>query len=137
MIAQATSPLHAIAGATYLSLTTYRKNGDPVATPVWFAEAGGRLYLFTFPGAGKLKRIRHTARVTFAPCKVGGQLTGPVGEATARIVTDASEQRLALAELARKYGLIWHLYHALMGLARVLRRSPKVEHIYVAIEPAR
>jgi PPOX class probable F420-dependent enzyme len=131
-----TSPFTALGGAKYLSLTTFRKSGDPVATPVWFAEAGGRLYIFTFPGAGKVKRINHTTRATFAPCTVGGQVTGPINEATARIVSDEQEQRLSLTELARKYGLVWRVYHMLMGLARMLRRQPKAERVYLAIEAA-
>lgn len=123
--------------ASYISLTTFRKSGEPVATPVWFAEEAGILYLFTFPSAGKLKRIRHTARVTVAPCTLNGKVTGPAVEARARILTDEPAMAHADQTLARKYGLIWRIYHAVMGMMRVLRRKPKSVRVYVAIEPAR
>lgn len=122
--------------ASYMSLTTFRKNGAPVATPVWFAQKDESLYLFTFPSAGKLKRIRHTARVIVAPCTLNGKVTGPVSEARARVVIDTQEQALADKTLAKKYGLIWYSYNGLMGVMRVLQRRPRSERVYVAIEPA-
>lgn len=119
--------------ANYMSLTTFRKNGDPVATPVWFAEDAGNLYLFTFPGAGKLKRIRHTARVTVAPCTLNGKVTGPTIEAQARILTDEQAKAHADQTLAKKYGLTWRIYNAATGTIRALRRKPKSERVYIAI----
>src|SRR5215831_14260103 len=100
--------------ANYMSLTTFRKSGEPVATAVWFAEDDSILYLFTFPSAGKLKRIRHTARVTVAPCTLNGKVTGPTIEAQARILTDEQAKAHADLTLARKYGLTWRIYHAAM-----------------------
>jgi PPOX class probable F420-dependent enzyme len=123
--------------AKYMSLTTFRKNGEPVVTPVWFAEDAGSLYLFTFPEAGKVKRIRHTARVTVAPCTLNGKVTGPTIEAQARILTDEPAKEHADQTLARKYGLTWRIYNAATGAMRALRRKPKSERVYVAIEPAR
>jgi PPOX class probable F420-dependent enzyme len=121
--------------ASYISLTTFRKNGEPVATPVWFAERGGTLYLFTFPSAGKVKRIRHTARVTVAPCTATGKVNGPASEGVARILTEPADEALAERTLAKKYGLIWHLYDAAGEIGRVLRRRPKTPSVWLAIEP--
>ncbi len=134
MITQST-PFAALAGAKYLSLTTFRKSGEPVTTPVWFAQKAGKLYIFTFPGAGKVKRIRHTARVRIAPCTFNGKVTGPVCEARARIVTDEQEKALADATLAKRYGLTWRIYNGAMGALRIMRRRPKTERVYLAIEP--
>src|SRR5215472_5326665 len=120
-------------GAQYISLTTFRKSGEPVSTPVWFAQKNEALYLYTFPSAGKLKRIRHTAQVRIAPCTLNGKVTGPTSEAKARVVTDAQEKTLADQTLARKYGMTWRIYHAAMDALRVLRRRPKSERMYVAI----
>ena len=131
-----TTDFTALRGANYMSLTTFRKTGDPVSTPVWFAEDAGTLYFYTFPGAGKLKRIRHTPRVTVAPCTLGGKVTGPASEGKACILTEEAEQAHADQTLARKYALIWRLYHASMEVMRVIRRRPKSVRIYVAIEPA-
>jgi secondary thiamine-phosphate synthase enzyme len=122
--------------ARYISLTTFRKTGEPVATPVWFAEQDGTIYIFTFPGAGKVKRIRHTPRVTLAPCTVGGKVTGPTSEGRARILTEPAEEAWAERILAKKYGMTWRGYHALMGLGRAIRGKPKSQRVFLAIEPA-
>lgn len=93
-------------GHQFISLTTFRRTGTAVATPVWFAEVGDRLYVTTDPDAGKVKRIRHTARVTVAPCTFRGQTLGPTLEARARLLTPA-EYGAAEAALKAKYGLQW------------------------------
>ena len=88
----------------YVSLATYRRTGAEVATPVWFAAAGGRLYLVSAGDAGKVKRIRHTPRVRVAPCDVRGSVRGPWHEATAHLVTDPSLIERARMALRAKYG---------------------------------
>lgn len=95
-------------GHQFISLTTFRRTGAAVATPVWFAEVGGRLYVTTDPDAGKVKRIRHTARVIVVPCTFRGQTLGPALEAQARLLTPA-EYGAAEAALKAKYGLQWTL----------------------------
>jgi PPOX class probable F420-dependent enzyme len=122
--------------ASYISLTTFRKTGEAVPTPVWFAEREGTLYLFTFPGAGKVKRINHTARVTVAPCTLNGRVTGPAIEGKARVLTEPADEALAEQTLAKKYGIIWRLYHGVMGLGRVISRKPKSKSVWLAIDPA-
>jgi PPOX class probable F420-dependent enzyme len=57
-----------IRGRKYISLTTFRKNGVKVATPVWFGEDGDKLYVMTLSKMGKTKRIRNNPRVTVATC---------------------------------------------------------------------
>ncbi len=47
----------------YVSLTTFRKTGEAVVTPVWFAESKGTIYAGTGVSAGKIKRIRHTSEL--------------------------------------------------------------------------
>ncbi len=131
-----TTDFTALRGANYISLTTFRKTGEPVYTPVWFAQDDVALYLFTFPSAGKLKRIRHTPRVTVAPCTLRGKVTGPAIEGRARMLIEEAEQAHADQTLARKYGLIWRLYNGSMEMMRFILRRPKSERIYVAIEPA-
>jgi PPOX class probable F420-dependent enzyme len=92
-------------GRQYMSLTTFRKDGQPVPTPVWFARAGDKLYVFSDASAGKIKRIRNTSRVTVAPCTLRGDVLGPPLEATARILGSPAERKLADDALLRKYGL--------------------------------
>ena len=70
----------------YISLTTFRKTGVPVRTPVWFAEQEGKLYVFTNPKSGKVKRIRNNPQVRIAPSSIRGKVTGPEFAATARVL---------------------------------------------------
>jgi uncharacterized protein len=92
-------------GQKYLSLATFRKTGAAVHTPVWFVKNDDRLYLFTNPKSGKVKRIRNNPRVRIAPCTMRGRLTGAEFEATARIVTP-SEAEQGLRLMKKKYWLM-------------------------------
>jgi uncharacterized protein len=75
-----------IHGQKYISLTTFRKNGAGVATPVWFGEDDGKLYVMTRSDMGKTKRIRNNPQVRVAPCTIRGKVTGAEFAATARIL---------------------------------------------------
>ncbi len=92
----------AIREQKYISLTTFRKSGDGVATPVWFGEDGDRLYVMTRSDMGKAKRIRNNPRVTVAPCTIRGKVTGPEFAAVARILPPA-EHAHARQTINRKY----------------------------------
>jgi uncharacterized protein len=70
----------------YISLTTFRKTGVGVATPVWFGEEDGKLYVMTRSDMGKTKRIRNNPQVKVAPCTIRGKVTGPEFSATARLL---------------------------------------------------
>jgi uncharacterized protein len=91
----------------YLSLVTFRGNGVEVATPVWFAAAANRLYVFTAGESGKVKRLRRSSRARVAPCDARGRVDGPWRDATARLVDDERSIRLARGALQAKYG--WQL----------------------------
>ena len=62
---------------SYLLLTTFKRDGTAIPTPVWFAAAGGKLYVYSGKNAGKVKRIRATGRVEVCPCTMKGKPTGP------------------------------------------------------------
>ena len=72
----------------YLSLETYRKNGEAVRTPVWFVRDGDRLYIRTVAESGKVKRLRRNPRLRIALCDRLGNVTGPWVAATGREVRD-------------------------------------------------
>ena len=118
-----------------IALTTFRKTGQAVTTPVWFAISLGTIYVETHADAGKLKRLRHTARVTLAPCTYSGKVTGSVSEGNARILTESEEHTAASAALAKKYGRMRGLYHFVRNARRMLQRKAKVEVVYIAIDP--
>lgn len=91
-----------IQGQKYISLTTFRTTGKGVATPVWFGEEDGKLYVMTRSDLGKTKRIRNNPRVRVAPCTIRGTVTGPEFPATARILPP-EEQARARQAINRKY----------------------------------
>jgi uncharacterized protein len=92
----------AIHDQKYVSLTTFRKTGAAVATPVWFGEDNNKLYVMTRSDMGKTKRIRKNPQVRVAPCTIRGKLTGPDFAATARILP-AGDQARARQSINRKY----------------------------------
>ena len=105
-----------ISGQKYISLVTFRKNGAAVATPVWFGEENGKLYVMTRSDMGKFKRIRNNSKVRIAPCTMRGKVTGPEFSATTRIIPE-SEAAAARATINRKYWaarlpLIWRRTNA-------------------------
>ena len=84
----------------YIALTTYRRDGRPVTTPVWAAPLEGKLYIVTAKSTGKTRRVRATGRVRFAPCNANGRrILGEWQEGTGRIVHDEACQSEALAAL--------------------------------------
>ena len=91
-----------IRGQKYVSLTTFRKTGVGVATPVWFGEDDGRLYVMTRSDMGKTKRIRNHPQVRVAACTIGGKVTGTEFAATARILP-LTEHARARQAINQKY----------------------------------
>ena len=95
-----------IQGQKYISLTTFRKTGTGVATPVWFGEEDGKLYVMTISKMGKVKRIRNNPLVQVAPCTIRGKVTGDQFAATARLLPPEDFAR-ARKTITRKYWLAW------------------------------
>jgi uncharacterized protein len=97
----------------YIALTTYRRDGRAVTTPVWAAPLEGKLYVVTTQSTGKAKRVRATSRVRFAPCNMNGRrILGEWQPGTGHIVEDEARRSEALAALQRKYG--WQLSLAML-----------------------
>lgn len=92
----------AIRGQKYISLATFRKNGEKVATPVWFGEESDKLYVMTRSDMGKTKRIRNNPQVTVAPCTIRGRVTGTEVPAIARLLSP-EEHAHARQTINRKY----------------------------------
>ena len=116
-----------LAGHHYLALTTYRKNGTPVVTPVWFVSDGERLAIWTSLASGKVKRLRHTPRVHLAPSTHSGRLLGRVEAGVAHFVPSEQAGRWERAFQA-KYGWQQRLF-ALMW------RLQRQAHVYIEITP--
>lgn len=121
----------------YLSLTSFRRDGTPVATPVWFVADDGRLLVETDGGSYKVKRIRRDARVRVAVCDARGRLRGQPVDAVAEILPE-SERSGAERLMAQKYRvdrvLILPIYRLVMRLrGRGGRASDKP--VVLAIRP--
>jgi PPOX class probable F420-dependent enzyme len=95
---------------SYLNLETFRRNGEGVRTPVWFAQEGRTFLVITMAESGKAKRIRREGRVNIAPCRADGRLTGTWVPARAREITDPQRMEKANRLLNRKYGLLKKLF---------------------------
>lgn len=89
-------------------LTTYRRTGEAVATPVWVNPVSdGRIGFWTSMGSGKTKRMRHTPSVTVQPCSATGKVkpgTEPI-HGTAEMVQDGPLFDEVQAKGRKKYGL--------------------------------
>ena len=107
-----------LAGEQTILLTTYRRDGRPVGTPVNIAFEGERAFVRTWDTAGKFKRIRRNPDVEVGPSTLGGRPTGAPVRARARILEGEESARAARA-LARKHpfihGLAVPLAHRLRG----------------------
>jgi hypothetical protein len=113
-------PFYNLQGYQFMRLTTFRKNGEPVSTTVWFAQDGEKLYVLTPADAGKVRRIRNNAQVEVAPCSASGRLLGVTVEAMARILP-GDEAPHAIKALNRKYGFqkrVFDFFHMVQGVNR-------------------
>jgi PPOX class probable F420-dependent enzyme len=82
-----------LAKEKFVALTTYKRNGDAVAAPMWIVPDGHRLRAWTPADAWKVKRIRHDPRVALAVCSRTGKVQAdqPVFDGTAEVISDPEE----------------------------------------------
>ncbi|HNK62891.1 MAG TPA: PPOX class F420-dependent oxidoreductase [Anaerolineales bacterium] len=93
----------------YLNIETFRKNGEGIKTPVWFAQDGESLRIWTSASAGKTKRIRRDNRVRITPSTASGEATGEWTDAAAMVLDAADEIKQTEELFKRKYGLMFNL----------------------------
>jgi uncharacterized protein len=113
------------AAQKYISLETFKKNGQGVKTPVWFVLHNGALYAYTEADSWKVKRIRNNPRVRVAVCNVRGAVKGPWVDATASIV-EGDERLVADKLLDRKY-FLKVIFNFLTRINRHKRAMLKIE----------
>ena len=111
-------------------LTTYRRDGTPVATPVSIAFDGEHAYFRTWRDAWKAKRLANDPKVTVAPSTLRGEPTGPAVDARATLLQGADAIRAARA-LARRHRL---LQAVLVPLAHRLMRTRTLHYELIATE---
>ena len=93
-----------LSGQRYVSLTTFRKDGTAVATPVWLVGYEDGIAVWTGAGSGKVKRLRRNKAVTLAPCTFRGRVLGAAVTGRARLLTSEENARVR-ALIRRKYRL--------------------------------
>ena len=102
----------------FVSLTTFRRSGERVSTPVWIGRDGEALVVTTPEASGKVKRLRNNPRVEMRPCGRMGRVEEGVepAAAVAEIVTDAGSRERLTGIIREKYGLE---YRVIMGIERL------------------
>lgn len=114
----------ALGDEQYLSLTTFRKSGERVSTPMWVVRDGDALIMFTPQASGKVKRLRNSPRVELRPCNRMGRVKDgvePVG-GVAEVLTDEDSLERATGMIRRKYGLG---YRVVMAIERLIKFGPE------------
>ena len=86
----------------FVSLTTFRRSGEGVATPLWFARGHGCLYMVTHATSGKVRRLALNPDVEVARCTSAGRVTGPSYAGRALIIS-GDESRTAARAISRRY----------------------------------
>ncbi len=113
-----------LAAQKFVSLTTFKKSGDGVATPMWIGEDNGQLFFWTPADSYKVKRIRNNPRVTVVPCsRLGKPHDGAaVIEGTAEVIDDAATVDRLAEVIRHKYGVEFVI---VTFIERVLARGRK------------
>ncbi len=99
-----TSEVERLSRGNYMLVTTFRKDGTPVPTPVWVGADGEELIVWTQSTAGKVKRIRNNPVVELSECDLRGRPRGTSVRGIARIL-DAQGTEHGRRVLRKKYGL--------------------------------
>ena len=131
---------HPLASARFVALTTFRRTGAPVTTPVWFAPSlddPGLFAVITVDHTGKTKRLAHTDTVDLQACDVRGKVApgAPVFHGTARVVRDADSVASVRRAVVAKYGLPARFSDLtdMLGSRVGLKRAPRAG-ILVSVE---
>ncbi len=120
-----------LAAGKYISLTTFKKDGTAVSTPVWLAREGHHLYVITDPNSGKAKRLRNSDRAEVAACDMRGNVTGTPTAARAVLLDDAGTAKVN-ALINAKYGLMAKLF-GLRGVLNKLLRRPAEQRVGIEV----
>ncbi|MEE3853330.1 PPOX class F420-dependent oxidoreductase [Gordonia sp. LSe1-13] len=100
------APFGEATDATYVQLTTFRKDGTPKPSPIWAAMDGDRMVVWTETDSWKVKRLRRDSRVLVQACDARGKKTrGEVVEGTGEVLDAAGTERVREL-IRRKYGLL-------------------------------
>ncbi len=112
--------------AKYINIQTYKKNGQPISTPVWFIIKDNKIFFRTSHNSGKIKRIRNNNKVKFALCDIRGKIKGEWYEGVTNIENDSNNS--ILVQINKKYGIS-------SRLMKIFYKIKKIEIVILSIEP--
>ena len=110
----------------YINIQTYKKNGLPISTPVWFIIKDNRIFFRTSQNSGKIKRIRNNNNIKFALCDIRGKIKGESFDGIAKIENDPNN--VILSQINKKYGLS-------SRLMKIFYKIKKIDIAILSIEP--
>jgi uncharacterized protein len=119
----------------YLSITSFKRDGTGVPTPVWFVQEGEWLLVHTDATSGKIKRIRRNPHVLVAPCTATGRLLPDPVPAHAELLPNTELGRVERL-MAAKYRIDLVFIKPIRSLQAALRRRPRPTSVILAITPA-
>ena len=108
----------------YINLLTYKKNGEPVSTPVWFIFKDNKIFIRTSNKSGKFKRIKNNKNVKFALCNIRGKIKGEWYNGFAKLEPN---NRWVFSNINEKYGIFAYLMN-------ILYKIKKMDIIILSIE---
>lgn len=112
--------------AKYINIQTYKKNGQPISTPVWFIIKDNKIFFRTSHNSGKIKRIRNNNNVNFALCDIRGKIKGEWYEGLAKIENDSDNS--ILSQINKKYGIS-------SILMKIFYKIKKIDIVILSIKP--
>jgi PPOX class probable F420-dependent enzyme len=118
--------LAALFPGRYLSVTSFKRDGTGVATPVWFVSDGTRLFALTDLYSAKVRRIRRNPHVLIASCRADGKLRTEPVPARADVLTATSDLERVQQLLIKRYKISYRLVMLIYRLGRGLRGRPSV-----------
>ncbi len=118
--------LEALFPGRYLSVTSFKRDGTPVATPVWFVSDGQRLFAFTDLHSAKVRRIRRNPQIMVASCRVNGKLRREPVAAHAEVLTATPELERVQRLLLQRYKISYRVVMLIYRVGRRLRGQQSV-----------
>lgn len=118
--------LQALFPGRYLSVTSFKRDGTGVATPLWFVSDGSRLLALTDLHSAKVRRIRRNPQILVAPCRANGKLLSEPIQAHVEVLIDTPDLERVQKLLMERYRLSYRVVMLVYRVARRLRRQQSV-----------
>lgn len=123
---QSTVDLEAAFPGRYLSVTSFKRDGTGIATPVWAVSDGRRLFAFTDLHSAKVRRIHRNPHVLIASCRVDGKLRREPVSAHVEVLTAEADLERTQKLLLTRYPVSYRVVMLFYRLGRRVRRKRSV-----------